>query len=290
MDAAGQAQATGPALVGANWYRFRAHELIRHQHVDSVCFVWAVRGKGDIVSFNETFSLESGSLLRLPWHHDVEYRPDTVSPFHLGTIHLVPRHDLRVPIEARVAYAPGDPLLGVDWRRGPELRERPLILTRRSAASRNLVTLGTYGAERILAGRIDEAGLRSLGQLIADESDDWTGSARAAKGVTIALTLMTDFILANLDGQLSVGEVALAGGCSTTTAERLFVRHTGTSVAAWWRQRRMQEAALLLRTSGLRVSEVARKVGYSDPLHFSRVFTATFNLPPSRFAAGHLRP
>ncbi len=52
----------------------------------------------------------------------------------------------------------------------------------------------------------------------------------------------------------------------------------------------MEEAALLLRTTSLRASEVARTVGYADPLYFSRVFRATFGVPPSRYAKGQLRP
>jgi AraC-like DNA-binding protein len=101
---------------------------------------------------------------------------------------------------------------------------------------------------------------------------------------------MTEHILANIDRQLPLAEVARAGGCSPTTAERMFARYTGLSVLAWSRRQRMQEAALLLRTSGLRVNEVARRVGYADPLYFSRVFTAVHDVPPSRYARGQLRP
>ncbi len=39
-----------------------------------------------------------------------------------------------------------------------------------------------------------------------------------------------------------------------------------------------------------RVNEVARRVGYSDPLYFSRVFSASYSVPPSRYASGQLRP
>lgn len=101
---------------------------------------------------------------------------------------------------------------------------------------------------------------------------------------------MIDFIEINLARPLSVTEIAEAAGCSTVTAERLFTRHTGMSVVAWQRSQRMQRAALLLRESGLRVGEVAGMVGFTDPLYFSRVFRTAFGIPPSRFAAGELRP
>ena len=74
------------------------------------------------------------------------------------------------------------------------------------------------------------------------------------------------------------------------TAERLFARYTGLSVLAWARSQRMERAATLLRTTSLRASEVARMVGFADPLYFSRVFRATYGVPPSTYATGQLRP
>ncbi|WP_394771611.1 helix-turn-helix transcriptional regulator [Lacisediminihabitans sp.] len=282
--------AGGPVLVGANWYRFRAGEHIHHDLVESVSFVWVVQGAGVITSAGESFALTTNSILRLPWRHDVDYRPDDHSPFHVGTIHLVPWHDSTVPVVPRVGVRSGDPLLGAPWRRGPERPERPVLRSSRSTTARSLIALASYGVERFLAERTDEPCLRSLGTLIADESSGWTGSEPVARGVPAVLELMIDHILANIDRHLPVSEIAEAGKCSPTTAERLFARYTGLSVVAWSRRRRMQEAALLLRTSGLRVNEVARRVGYADPLYFSRVFTSVHDVPPSRYASGQLRP
>jgi AraC-like DNA-binding protein len=55
-------------------------------------------------------------------------------------------------------------------------------------------------------------------------------------------------------------------------------------------QRQLEEAARLLRTTGLRVGEVAGRVGFPDPLYFSRSFRALFSVPPSRYASEQLRP
>jgi AraC-like DNA-binding protein len=94
----------------------------------------------------------------------------------------------------------------------------------------------------------------------------------------------------NIGRPLAVAEIATAGSCSASTAERLFMRHLGMSIGVWMTQHRMSEAALLLRTSGLRVGEVAQRVGYPDALYFSRVFRRTYGVPPRQYAGGHLRP
>jgi AraC-like DNA-binding protein len=280
----------GPVLLGANWYRFRPAEHVHHDHVAGVSVVWVVQGGGVIASRGEHFTLTTGSVLRLPWRHDVDYRADARTPFHVGTIHLAPWHDLAVPVVPEVAHLPGDPLLGATWRRGPGRPERPVLTSTRSASARHAVAIASYAVERFLAGRTDEPSLRALGTLITSESEAWTRAEPADEGVPAVLHLMTEHVRTHLDRHLTVAEVADAGGVSATTAERTFARHTGLSVLSWARQQRMQEAAMLLRTTGLRVNEVARRVGYADPLYFSRVFSATYAVPPSRYAGGQLRP
>jgi len=253
-------------------------------------FVWVVQGSGTIVSGGDSFALTSNSILRLPWKHEVDYRPDAHSPFHVGTIHLIPHHDAAVPVEFRVAFESGDELLDAAWRRGPARSGPPFLQSSLATSARNVVTLASYCVERFLAARTSEPAMRALASLIVEESADWGTGEPVAGALPTVLELMIDHILANMDRHLTVAEIAGAGQCSSTTAERVFARYTGLSVLSWSRQRRMQEAALLLRTSGLRVNEVARRVGYADPLYFSRVFTATHAVPPSRYAKEQLRP
>lgn len=281
---------SGPVVVGANWYRFRSDEHIHYSHVETMSFVWVVHGSGTIVSRGETFALTSNSILRLPWKHDVDYRPDRRSPFHVGTIHIIPEHDTSVPVEFRVGLGATDPLLGAAWRRGPVESGPPIASSSRAVSGRNVITLASYCVDRFLAARTSEAAMRSLASLILEESSGWGAEQSVAQAVPMVLELMMDHIVANLDRHLMVSEIAEVGRCSPTTAERIFARYTGLSVLSWSRRRRMHEAALLLRTSGLRVNEVARRVGYADPLYFSRVFRAVHAVPPSRYAKEQLRP
>jgi AraC-like DNA-binding protein len=277
-------------VVWANWYRFRSAEHIRHNLVVSVSFVWVVQGSGIIRTGGQEFRLTAHSLLRLPWRHSVEYFADARSPFSVGTIHLIPRHDLSVPVVPRTAYTDDDPLRDDPHRRGSERRQSPLLASNTSPAARNLVTLGSYAIEKFLAAPFDESVFRPLGSLILAEGSALEAGDDRGQGTPIILDRMTDYVAANLAQRLSVDAIASEGGCSTVTAERLFARHTGQSVLSWVRGKRMAEAASLLRTSGLRVNEVGRMVGFDDPLYFSRVFRATYSIPPSQYASGELRP
>lgn len=281
---------TGPVIVGANWYRFRPSEHILHQRVMSECFLWVVQGGGTIRSGNRTFRMDPSRILRLPWHHDVEYTADARRPYHLGTIHIVPRHVRDHPVVPRVAHRPGDPLLDDPGRTGPERTAAASTTSATSGAGRRVAELGAFAIERFLSAPFSEPVFRALAEVIRTEAEEWDAEGQAQATLPVAVEQMMGFVKDNLVRPLSVAEVAAAGGCSASTAERLFNAHTGTSVSTWITQTRMREAALMLRTTGLRVAEVAALVGFSDPLYFSRVFRRTFGVPPSRFGAGELRP
>lgn len=283
MDTAVE-DAGGPAVVAANWYRFRPGERIRHERVHSVCFLWVLGGAGTVRSCGDRYTFTSGSVLRLPWGHDVEYLADERAPFRLGTVHLVPWHAWSTPVVPVVAHQPGDPLHDAVERWGAT--GRPRFTGAATSAARRVVDLGTYTVERLSTGAFDETVSRALGGLFAAED------RAPAEDATLpaVLELMTGFVQRNLDRSLSVAEIAEAGGCSVSTAGRLFSAHLGASVSAWVRATRMREAATLLRTSGLRVGEVGRAVGFADPLHFSRVFRGAFGTPPSRYGAERIRP
>jgi len=285
------ADAGGPVVVGANWYRFGPGQRIRHDRVDGVTFLWAVQGSGEVRSSGRTFRLDSTSVLRLPWRHDVEYRADPRTPFSIGTLHLLPWHSSSVPVEPRVAHIAGDPLLGVPHRRGKDAPTLPVLRPATAPAARELVALATYCVDRFLAAPTPpEPVLRALGVLVAEAGARWDDDAASGSVVPAALEMMIEHIRTNLARALPVAEIAASAGCSVATAQRLFSRYTGLSVLAWLRRRRLDEAALLLRTTSLRVNEVARLVGYPDPLYFSRVFAAAHGVPPSRYAVDLLLP
>lgn len=301
---------TAPVVVGANWYRFRAGQRIRHERVMSRCCLWVLSGTGTIGSRGMTFPMAPGAVLLLPWGHDVDYRADDRSPFRLGTVHVVPHHDRDVPVVPVVPHQPGDPMLDDPARSSPSSANagpatRPVLVPAPSELARRLAILGGYVVDRFADGPFDEAVFRALGTVLLAEADRAApGAASPADPTALpvpggpvpepprpaVLDRMTTFVAEHLDRPLSVQEIADAGGCSPATAERLFARHTGAAVSAWVRSERMREAATLLRTTGLRVGEVAREVGYDDPLYFSRVFRNAFGVPPTRYAEDRIRP
>jgi AraC-like DNA-binding protein len=124
--------------------------------------------------------------------------------------------------------------------------------------------------------------------MVLAENALWGTEAKTQ--IPVALESMMSYIRSNIGSSLTVAEVAGAGDLSPTSAQRLFNSHTGVSLRTWIRQLRLQEAAHLLRNSGLRVNEIGKMLGFSDPLYFSRVFREEHGISPSQYAQSELRP
>jgi AraC-like DNA-binding protein len=276
-------------VVGANWYRFRPGEYLINPHVMSVSFVWVVRGGGTVSSGNKIFRVGPNNIIRLPWHHQVEYQADAQNPFRIGTLHIVPNHAENTPVVPRVAHLADDPLLRENSRTGNPKEFAPSMASYLSGPARRIADLGRFAVERFTDAPFDEESARALAKIVLAENRLW-GDWKPNPTLPVAIEEMMAYARSNIAASLSVAEIAHAGDCSATTAQRLFNLHTGVSIRTWIRQLRLQEAAHLLRSSGLRINEIGKLVGFEDPLYFSRVFREEFEVAPSRFALGELRP
>jgi AraC-like DNA-binding protein len=84
---------------------------------------------------------------------------------------------------------------------------------------------------------------------------------------------------------LQVTTLAKRIGVSASTLLRAFHRELGIAPAAYQRERRLDEAMLLLASARFSVSEIAMRVGYTSLAAFSVAFGRRFGIPPSRAKA-----
>ena len=89
-------------------------------------------------------------------------------------------------------------------------------------------------------------------------------------------------IEAHLFDECTVAALARHAGASASTLLRAFQSEVGCSPGAYWRNRKLDEALIALR-SGRSVAEVARRVGYENPTAFGFAFRRRFGRPPSAF-------
>jgi AraC family transcriptional regulator, transcriptional activator of pobA len=89
-----------------------------------------------------------------------------------------------------------------------------------------------------------------------------------------------DFIERHFHERISLREVATAVNMSSGHLTTVVRRKTGRPVQEWITERRMAQARRLLAETDLTVTEVGRRVGYTDAVYFVRTFRRAHGVTP----------
>lgn len=94
---------------------------------------------------------------------------------------------------------------------------------------------------------------------------------------------LTEIIHTHLFSKVSVEELAVLSGMSLSTFKREFQIHFKDTPSNYFKRKRLEEAASILRKSSETIGEIAFKVGFEDISHFSRSFRQQFGQTPSQY-------
>lgn len=98
------------------------------------------------------------------------------------------------------------------------------------------------------------------------------------------IKITQEYIEQNLNKNITLEDICKRVFLNSQYFSRLFKKETGMTFTEYLTLRRIEKAKVLLKSEGLPVAVVARKVGFSDANYFSRVFARIEGIPPSEFA------
>jgi AraC-like DNA-binding protein len=89
-----------------------------------------------------------------------------------------------------------------------------------------------------------------------------------------------DYVLDNLDKDLTIDAIAAAVGASVSSVQRDFKVHFRMSVFAFIRGERLARACAALERKGITIAEAAYAAGYADPANFTIAFKRLYGVSP----------
>ncbi len=165
------------------------------------------------------------------------------------------------------------------------LRAAELILADRPAAAIVIVTAYgefDYARAALRAGVVDyllkPVRPAEIAALIAKAAAAPAGAPRPP-----LVAKVEQFIRANLDHPLTLGDIAAAVYLSPFHLSRTFKHLAGQSVTAFAQDLRLARAAELLAATDLTVTEIAGRVGFKDAAYFATCFKNKRGLSPSQY-------
>ncbi|WP_299529543.1 helix-turn-helix domain-containing protein [Ulvibacterium sp.] len=91
------------------------------------------------------------------------------------------------------------------------------------------------------------------------------------------------FMEEHFDKPLDIDDYAYLTGRSVSTFQRDFKRRFHISPKKWLIQKRLDKAALLLRTTANSVNAITVEVGYENTSHFIKAFHKNFGISPKQY-------
>lgn len=91
------------------------------------------------------------------------------------------------------------------------------------------------------------------------------------------------FIEAHVEEAFNVKDLAARLRCHPDSLSRRFKQHMGVELAGYIRQARVDRARELLRQPGVSIDDAAERSGFSDRIHFTKVFRRVTGMTPGQF-------
>ncbi|MEV5583069.1 helix-turn-helix domain-containing protein [Streptomyces parvus] len=136
-------------------------------------------------------------------------------------------------------------------------------------------------------GRMRNATL--FGMNAVEEALLWCDTQRpTADRLDPRVLAVVEHVSNRLEEPHSVRSLAALAGVSPSRLSHLFARHLRLGVMSHVEQQRIAAAKDLLRVSSFTVASVAARVGYEDPLYFSRRFRRSVGQSPTEYRAAHV--
>ncbi|SHJ64105.1 AraC-type DNA-binding protein [Reichenbachiella agariperforans] len=83
--------------------------------------------------------------------------------------------------------------------------------------------------------------------------------------------------------RLTINELAFLCNMSISTFKRTFERQFHTSPSKWFQERRLEYAALLLKSEGKRPTDIYLQVGYDSLTNFIQAFKSKYGMTPKQY-------
>ncbi len=214
-------------------------------------------GKGCFYSHDKIYNLKKGNIFVIRPDENTTYTADADDPWHYSWIGFESNLDL-------------SGILAQDVISGNEYAHifQALISCDRMESGREL-----YICSKIY-------------ELLAhcDQKNQPTQN-RAKQYVRMA----ENYIQMNYIKEMKVERIARYLNLDRSYFSKIFKQHTGKSPQRYIVDFRIQKAAELISAHGLKPSEAAHQVGYTDIVNFSRMFQRKIGIAPSFYTTGHLK-
>ena len=242
----------------------RGHHMERQRHDDNL-LIYCTDGTGELETSGWRGEIAAGQLILLPQGLQHLYRSSDSAPWSVFWVHFQ-------------GASTGVFTQYLGYREG----KAPVV---DAGVSPALIGAFTSLMEVRRTGYSTRAFINAANQLrhllTQTAIEIRANQARGKQG--LHLDQVQGFMLENIDQNLTLDMLAATANMSKFHFSNRYKKLTGYSPVKHFLNMKMEHACYLLDSSDLSIKAIATRLGYDDPLYFSRIFSKTIGMSPRSY-------
>jgi AraC-like DNA-binding protein len=240
----------------------RGHLRERKEAIEQAIFIYCVKGSGWCEVASESHAVRAGELLVIPPQTVHAYGAGGKNPWTIYWFHA--QGTLLDNFLTELKVAPTSPLvfLGEDQQVLALFEELLEVLEHGYTPQQML------HASQVLA--------HLMAVMIRHRHENWREEPDARQKINRTVAYMKE----HLNQPLMLDQLAALANLSRSRYAALFKEQTGFAPIDYFNRLRMHQACQWLDTTDWSVKGIASRIGYEDPLYFSRVFRSVTEMSP----------
>ena len=270
LHAQKQALTSGLMPTDAGYFpRAAGHWRERSEGVGQAIFIYCVRGSGWCEIAGERHSIHAGEVLVIPPHTAHAYGSDGKNPWTIHWFHAQGKSlasfltELNVPTVRPVVFLGDDAQVLAIFEEVLDILENGYTPQQMIHAAHALAHL--------------------LAVMIRHRHENWREQPDARQKINRTLAYMKE----HLGQPLRLDRLAAMANLSRSRYAALFKAQTDFAPIDYFIRLRMHQACQWLDTTNFSVKAIANRLGYDDPLYFSRVFRSVNEVSPIEYRRQH---
>lgn len=260
---------TGDLYVYALGYFPKAahHHIERPEGCNEYILIYCTEGTGRIELYGKKELLKEGQFIILPQGIPHSYRSDARNPWSIHWLHF---KGSKAPVLAKGFDKP------TDADSLPCFRKEKCF----SLFEEIYMTLN----EGMALSNLHYANL-CLGHLLAIFCirDVQVQTFRPKEYAENVMKRVIQYMNENVEGNLTMNDLTAFCGYSASYFYRKFVKETGHAPLKYYMQLKIEKACYLLINSDMKINQIAYRLGFHDPQHFSRMFSGIMGMSAWEF-------
>ena len=251
--------------------RANNHYRRRNKGSSEYILIYCTKGKGEIVLDDVRNIISPNEFFIIPKKIKHEYRADESDPWTIYWFHF--SGDLAIELYNRYKITDAK-----NYKNTPFSKEKITFFEK----------IFNLFDNNNLEDQIEYANLLSLSFISSFIYQDFDFKVNKSNNDNI-INAIKNFLLDNLDKNFTLDEVASRFNYSKSYLHTKFKSNTGYPIMVYFNLKKTQKACEYLNYTDLSIKEISYKIGFEDPLYFSRIFKNFMGKSPRNYKKSRMK-